>query len=60
MGRTRPRKVRNYELVRVGVGSRKLESIDRGVENSYRVMKPHDDDDDDDDVRNNAVFSLKV
>jgi hypothetical protein len=42
-GKTRLRKVRNYELGRVGLGSRKLESIDRSGKNSYRVMKPHDD-----------------
>jgi hypothetical protein len=43
LDKTRPRKVRNYELGRLGTGSRKVESIDRGGKNSYRVIKPHDE-----------------
>jgi len=41
--KTKPREAGSYELGKAaGPGSQKLESIDRGGKNSYRVMKPHE------------------
>jgi hypothetical protein len=42
---TRPRETRNYKLGRADQRSCKLNSIDRGGDNSYRIIEPYEDDD---------------
>jgi hypothetical protein len=56
--KTKPTKNGNYELDRVGPGSRKLESINRGAKNSYRVINPHDNNDGVN--RNFIIYLVKI